>query len=287
MKLFEQGVREEGRSSIQTVVQGNTEFALDLYQKLRTTKGNLFFSPHSISTALAMTYAGARGDTEVQMSQALHFTLDQKQLHPAFASLDTMLNAVQERGNIQLRVANALWPQQGYAFLEDYLALTKEYYGVLITPLDYNDTETARETINAWVEEKTEEKIKDLIGPGVLNALTRLVLTNAIYFKGDWASQFDETLTENAPFWVTPTETVEVPMMAQKHKFRYTESDKLQILELPYVGDDLSMIVLLPRKADELTGLEGTLTAETTGKWTTNLSTFPTTFLHNGQENHA
>jgi serpin B len=136
MKLFEQSVRDEGHSSVEVAVQGNTEFALDLYQKLRTTEGNLFFSPYSISTALAMTYAGARGDTEVQIAQALHFLLDRKQLHPAFALLEAKLGEVGKKGHVQLRVANTLWPQKGYAFLKEFLALTKQYYGVLITPIE-------------------------------------------------------------------------------------------------------------------------------------------------------
>jgi len=258
-------------SDIEVLVKGNTTFALDLYGRLKEAEGNLFFSPYSISTALAMTYAGARGNTEAQMSRTLHFTLGQKRLHPAFAALDGKLSAVQERGNIQLRVANALWPQQGYTFLDDYLALMKEYYGVLITSLDYGDAETARGIINAWVEEKTEEKIKDLIGAGVLNAMTRLVLTNAIYFKGNWASQFDKAVTERAPFWVTPDETVKVPMMAQKHEFGYAESDEWQMIDLPYVGDELAMILLLPRQVDGLAELESSLTADALREWTTRL----------------
>lgn len=271
MKPFEQSVQEKDYSNVEALVRGNTEFALDLYQKLRTVEGNLFFSPYSISTALAMTYAGARGNTEAQMSETLHFTLGQKYLHPAFASLEAKLKIVQQKGHIQLKVANSLWPQVRYPFLEEFLALTKEYYGVLITPVDYRKPEAAREIINAWVEEKTQGKIGELIPSGVLDPLTRLVLTNAIYFKGNWASQFDKTLTANAPFWVTPAEAVKVPMMAQKSEFRYAENDTLQILELPYVGNDLSLIVLLPKKVDGLTELEDKLTVETLREWTSSL----------------
>ena len=202
-----------------TVVQGNTEFALDLYGQLREAKGNLFFSPYSISTALAMTYAGARGETEQQMARTLRFRRGQKQLHPAFASLQARLDTVQKKGNIQLRIANALWPQERYAFLEAFLALMKECYGVQITPLDYGNPETARTKINAWVEEKTASKIRDLIKPGILDPLTCLVLTNAIYFKGDWASQFDKTHTKDTAFWVAPTEKVEVPLMTLEQSF--------------------------------------------------------------------
>ena len=268
MNLSDQGVPENGDSSVETVVRGNTEFALALYHKLRTTEGNLFFSPYSISTALAMTYAGARGNTAAQMAQALHFPLDQEQLHPAFASLEARLGDIGGKGHIQLRVANALWPQEGYVLLDAFLALTKRYYGVRVTAVDYGEAETARRTINAWVEEKTEDKIQDIIPSGLLDELTRLVLVNAIYFKGDWASQFDQSLTNDAPFWVTPDEQIQAPMMSQVHGFRYGEGDGLQVLELAYAGDDLSMVVLLPREIDGLAELEERLTVENLDRWT-------------------
>jgi len=271
VKLFKPGVQDKDYSSVETIVQGNTEFALDLYQKLRAVEGNLFFSPYSISTALAMTYAGARGNTAVQMAQALHFLLDQEQLHPTFALLEAKLGDMGRKGYIQLKVANALWPQKGFSLLEAFLALTKQYYGVLITPVDYGDAETARCTINAWIEERTESKIQDMIPPDILDALTRLVLVNAIYFKGNWASQFAQSLTSGAPFWVTPDEQVRVPMMSQVYGFRYGEGDGLQVLELPYAGDDLSMVVLLPREIDGLADLEESLTEKNLGRWTRRL----------------
>ncbi|MFQ5799481.1 MAG: serpin family protein [Bacteroidota bacterium] len=280
-KLFRRSQQQEPErvaasldvKELEAVVKGNAVFALALYGELKEAEGNLFFSPYSISTALAMTYAGARGNTERQMARTLHFTLGQERLHPAFCSLEAGLNAVQEKGHIQLSAANALWPQKGYAFLEEFLVLTEKYYGVLITPVDYREaTEAARRKINVWVEEKTENKIKDLIPPGILDDLTRLVLVNAIYFKGNWASQFQKTLTKEAPFWVTPTKKIKVPMMTQQQKFRYAESDSLQILELPYVGNDLSMVVLLPRKVDGLAELEDALTVESLEKWTRGLN---------------
>lgn len=265
------GSRED-HTDLEAVVQGNAAFALHLYQQLQAREeGNLFFSPYSISTALAMTCGGARGNTEVQMAQALHFTLGQTRLHPAFASLEARLKTVKERGNAQLKIANALWPQKDYEFLKEYLALTREYYGVLITSLNFSEAEAARRTINAWGEERTEGKIKNLIPRGILSDLTRLVLTNAIYFKGDWAYQFDKVLTEEAPFWVTPAERLEVPMMTQVQAFRYAKTAELQILELPYAGDDLSMIVLLPEKVDGLAELEGALTVENLERWGSDL----------------
>ena len=271
MKPIEQSVQKKADSSVETVVQGNTEFALALYQQLRTEEGNLFFSPYSISSALAMTYAGARGNTQVEMAQALHFLLDEEQLHPAFALLQARLHDIGRKGHVQMRVANALWPQQGYALLEEFLALTKQHYGVLVTAVDYGDAETARGTINAWIEEKTENRIQAMIPRGLLDATVSLILVNAIYFKGNWASQFDQGLTSDAPFWVTPAEQVQVPMMSQTIEFRYREGDGLQVLELPYAGDDLSMVVLLPREIDGLAELEGRLTVENLGAWTTGL----------------
>jgi serpin B len=259
---------EPGTPDVEVVVDGNAQFALDLYDRLRRTPGNLFFSPYSISTALAMTYAGARGNTERQMAQTLHFVLDQGRLHPAFASLETSLNAVQEKGHVQLSVANALWPQRGYPFLDEYLALVKEFYGVLITAVDYaGDPEAARLRINAWVEERTANKVRDLIPAGLLDGLVRLVLTNAVYFKGDWAHQFESARTKKEPFWVTPNEKVMAPLMAQQGEFRYAETASLQILELPYAGQDLSMLVLLPRSRDGLAELENGLTVENLQGW--------------------
>jgi serpin B len=268
MRLFTRKVQQEDHSSMEAVIQGNTHFALDLYQQLRTADGNLFFSPYSISTALAMTWAGAGGDTQTQMAHALHFMLDQQGLHPAFALLGARLEETGERGQVQLKVANSLWPHKGVQFRKEYLALVRKSYGVRLTPVDFGETEVARRTINAWVEDRTENRIKDLIAAGVLDSLTRLVLVNAIYFKGAWASPFDQDLSEAAPFQVTADEQVQAMMMTRKHTFRYAEEADLQVLELPYAGDDLSMLVLLPRAADGLAKLEESLGMETLDKWT-------------------
>jgi serine protease inhibitor len=260
------------RPHVQTVVEGNTAFALELYQELCSADGNLFLSPYSISTALAMTYGGARGDTAQQMAETLHFSLDQKQLHPAFAQLRAHLNAVQKKGLVRLHVANSLWPHKDYPFLKAYVALMKKYYGASITSVDYKTAgEEARTRINKWVEEETEEKIKDLIQPGVLTPLTRLVLVNAIYFKGSWARQFKGSLTQDAPFYLTPEKTVQAPFMTQEHTFRYGDDEGLQILELPYEGDDLAMLILLPTRVDGLAELEKALTPENLNQWITHL----------------
>jgi serine protease inhibitor len=262
----------EPLSDMQAVVNSNSAFAFDLYQGLRSSKGNLFISPYSISTALAMTYGGARGNTQKQMKKALRFSLDQEKLHPAFAELQNGLNKLQEAGNFDLCVANSLWPQHNYKFLDEYLSLTKKYYGVTITPVDYvNARESARKKINKWVEAKTKEKIKDLIPPEYLNDLTRLVLVNAIYFKGHWANQFDPTKTKDALFYVSPIKSVKASMMTQTEDYKYAEFRSLQIIELPYFGKDLSMLILLPRRIEGITKIEGELSIENLNFWRTGL----------------
>ena len=248
---------------VAAVVGGNNQFVFDLYGRLAGEEdGNRFFSPYSVSTALAMTYAGARGNTAAEMADTLHFTLPQDRLHPAFGSIIGDLNDSQREG-YQLNVANRLWGQQGYGFLPEYLDVTRQHYGAELAQLDFIwETEPSRLTINRWVEEQTQQKIKDLIPPGGVNSLTRLVLTNAIYFKGDWKYQFEPELTQEAPFQVAPGEQLSVQMMYQKNRFKYAALPNFQMLEMPYTGEDLSMLALLPNEPDGLADLESWLTAE-------------------------
>lgn len=255
-------------ADMEAVVAGNRQFALDLYARLKEQSGNLFFSPHSISTALAMTCAGARGQTEEQMAQVLHFSLPQERLHPAFKVLEEVLETIGNQKGCKLSVANALWGQKDYSFLEEFLDLMEQYYGAGLNKVDFeNNTERARKTINTWVLKQTNYKIKDLIKPGVLNPLTRLVLTNAIYFYGTWEYQFNKRDTHTAPFIINPGETVQVPMMSMKENLRYWANEDLQVLELPYVGKYMSMIVLLPRNLEDLDSLENSLTIENLNDW--------------------
>ncbi|MFZ5858497.1 MAG: serpin family protein [Chloroflexota bacterium] len=247
-------------ADVQTLARGNNAFALDLYRQLRKADGNLFFAPFSISTALAMTYAGARGGTESQMTRVLHFEQTDESLHAAFANLQAKLTEAEAQGGIKLKVANSLWPQIGYPFLAAFLDLTLKYYGVRITPVDYaGDTEGTRQIINAWVEEKTEKKIIELIPSGMLDALTRLALVNAIYFKGNWARKFDPKWTRRGDFW-SPQGKVYASMMIRTDEYPYAETESLQILELPYAGEALSMVILLPKEKDGLVALEDQLT---------------------------
>ena len=254
--------------SVPVAVSNNTAFACDLYAQLKSQEGNLFFSPYSVSTALAMTYAGARGETAAQMARTLHFTLSQADLHPAFAALSAQMTAVQQAGQVQLSIANSLWPHKSYPFLEDYLALVKKSYGTTFTPVDFAKEEPkARAQINQWVEEKTQKKITNVIG-APLDQLTRLVLVNAVYFKGKWESQFKKHATQNEPFYRISGGPVQAPLMKQTRKYKYfCKFLELQLLELPYVGNELSMLVILPSKSSSLMVLEKNLSAASLQHW--------------------
>ncbi len=235
---------------VNAVVNANNEFAFDLYSKYKDEKeGNIFFSPYSISTALAMTYEGARGQTAEEMQNVFHFP-DESVRRPGFAKLHNEINKKDKK--YQLSTANALWAQQDYKFLDQYFNIIERYYDGGVTNLDFiGETEKSRVTINNWVEDQTKNKIKDLIPQGSINYNTKLVLTNAIYFKGDWVLQFDKKKTEEADFKVSPDKTIKVQMMSltgDKAKFNYAETEELQILEMPYEGNELSMLVILPRK---------------------------------------
>ncbi len=251
-----------------SLVLSNSTFAFDLYRQLCSREGNLFFSPYSISTALALAYAGARGNTEKQMAQTLHFSLDQKTIHPVFAELQAVLNRIQKDGDIKLCVANSLWPQQDYKFLDEYLSLVKRSYGAYITGVDYiNARQTACKLINEWVENETEDRIKDMVQPESLDELTLLVLVNAIYFKGNWESPFDVSKTKDVTFYVSSKKSVQIPMMHQTEEFRYAEFRTLQIIELPYIGDSLSMLLILPKRIGGLEQIENNLSVENIEFW--------------------
>lgn len=230
------------------LAKNNNDFAFDMFAKLQETqKGNLFFSPYSISEALVMTYAGAKGETKSQMATALHFDSDESKLHTTFNALDLHLNY--SLGDYTLSVANSLWPQKDYTFLESYLDTIKLNYGADLKLLDYaNDTEGSRQTINRWVEEKTEDRIKNLIPENTLSPLTRLVLVNAIYFKGKWIDKFEAYNTKDETFTLEDGSTITTPLMQQSEHFRYSESETYQSVELNYEGFRTSMVVVLPKE---------------------------------------
>ena len=253
-------VAEADRSAL---VQGNTRFGLDLYARLSRAPGNTFLSPFSISTALAMTASGARSETARQMNEVLGFSLEADRIDPAFASLIQTLRPAGEKPAYQLHTANALWGQHGYHFQPGFVATLRGPFGAALEEVDFRGaTETARRTINTWVENQTAGKIQDLIASGVLDASTRLVLTNAIYFKGDWSSPFRAEQTHEDDFHGAAGRTVRVPLMHQTGRFSYAEDESVQALELPYAGGDLALVVLLPKKPDGLAEAEAALTAE-------------------------
>jgi serpin B len=265
--LTPQTFAEEPRP-VTELVHGNNRFGLDLYGKLRQAPGNLFFSPYSISAAMAMAYGGARGETESQMAKVMHFGEEQTALHTAFAALQTGLKTEGSNADYQLNVANRLWGQSGIPFLESYLQLTQRDYGAALQTLDFaGAAEASRGTINRWVEEQTHEKIKDLLPPGSVDARTRLILTNAIYFLGNWASQFQTNATQDAPFFLGGGRETKAPMMYQKGHFRFAAAEGLQLLEMPYRGGQLAMTVLLPSDRDGLARLEESLSADKLDGW--------------------
>jgi len=256
-------------SSVSSAKQNNV-FALELYAKLKDRSGNIFLSPYSISTALAMTYAGAKGETAVQIAQVFHFEADQAKNNESFKKLQKMMNDIGAKGSFELNVANALWAQNGYAFLPDYLKVVNEDYDAKAQELDFkNAAEASRRIINAWVENKTNSRIQDLIPQGALTDLTRLVLTNAIYFKGKWESQFEKDMTKDAPFNLMDGAVCQVPMMNITKEFLFGEDADAQVLSIPYKGNDLSMIIILPKEKNGLSRIEKDINIDRVEGWLT------------------
>jgi serpin B len=259
---------EVGQADVAELVGGNSVFAFDLYQVLKKGNDNLFYSPYSISLALAMTYTGARGETEQQMAETLRFLLAQERLHPTFNALDLVLASRGEGAEgkdgegFRLNIVNAIWGQEDYTFLSEFLDALAGNYGAGLRLLDFvNAPEEARVTINDWVSEQTEGRIEDLIPPGIINALTRLVLTNAIYFNAAWSQPFEPRLTEDGTFYLLNGGEVVVPMMVQTESFPYAEGEGYQAVELLYDGEEMSMVILLP-EAGGFEAFEGSLDAE-------------------------
>jgi len=261
-------VHAEEIPDMTAVSVGINEFTFDLYQKLNTGDGNVFCSPFSVSTALAMTYAGAQGETETQMAEVLKFGLNQDLLHPAYADLFSRIEKSCGGEDCEFNLANRLWAQKGFTFLASYLKLVRAYYDASVGMVDFvKQLESARMEINTWVEEQTRDKIKDLIKPGMLDPRTRLVLVNAIYFKGSWAVEFEKEATKDARFRTLAGKKVNVPMMYREDEYRFLKEAKFKLLELPYRGNELSMIVLLPRDPQEFRDVETSLTSEEVNRW--------------------
>jgi serpin B len=263
------------------VVQGNSQFAIDLYGQLAAQRsGNLFLSPYSISAALAMTCDGARGQTATQIEQAMHFTLGHGQLNAAFSALSTDLdNGGTVNGNqvYDLSLANSLWGQTGFAYNPDFIQTLKQDYGADVNQVDYSDQNAAAQTINQWVSNNTNDKIQNMFSPDDFNTdntQTTMVLVNAIYFKGNWASAFDPTLTVSQPFHLDAQNTETVSMMHQQEALNYFANDDAQMAEFQYVGGNLSMVIILPRQVDGLAALEQSLTLEKLSRWLGHLTSY-------------
>lgn len=254
-------------TEIQSLVSGNTEFALAMYRQLIADSDgdNIFYSPYSISTALAMLYGGAAGETERQMTSCLRFTLPQETLHSGFNYLALELEsrgdgaAGMDGGEFRLNVTNAQWWQQDYPALTGYLDLLAVNYGAGVHLLDFSAyPEPSRLTINQWVAEQTEDRIKNLLPAGSITGNTRLVLTNTIYFNAAWAQPFEETNTADALFYLLNGTSVTVPMMRQTSYFGYTAGDNYKAVKIPYDGSELAMVIIMP-ETGELTPFEETL----------------------------
>lgn len=264
---------------IESVVNANTAFAVDLYQKLKDRPGNLFFSPYSISTALAMTYAGARETTEAEMAKALHFQLPQDGVHAAFGGLISRMEKIQRWNQIKIASANSLWCQKEYPFTAGFLKLIRANYHAEAQLVDFRSApRTACGEINAWVDRQTKGRIKEVFDPTQITHSTQLLLIDSIYFKGKWKIQFKPKDTQPAAFYVDTNTTVSVPMMRQEAHFKMTyagQRGQAQMLELPYFGEDLSMIILMPDTRSGVTdgeqvglsGLEGELTPDNLRAW--------------------
>jgi len=236
------------RNDLHAVVDSNNQFAIDLYRKVNAQDAgkNIFVSPFSVSTALAMTFEGSSNKTRTQMAGVLHLDMPDAVRQSGFSALLAETSAGPGK-HYKLDVANALWGQKGYIFEAPFLKATGKYYGGALKSVDFADnTEGARVEINTWVEDHTAKMIRDLIPQGAINPQTPLVLTNAIYFKGTWASQFKLIFTKDEPFNVSKTVKVQTPMMKQSGHFRFIKENGVAAIELPYADDDLSMIAILP-----------------------------------------
>ena len=242
------------------------DFSFDFFEKLYEdpeNSGNIFFSPYSVFVALAMTYEGARGDTAEEMENVLSIEQDNESFHEYMQSLYTYLN---EDAEFDISTANAIWPRFDYELLDEYISIIEEIYGGKLEELDYNKPQEAADTINQWVEDQTNGLIKDLVPVDAITPLTMLILTNAIYFKGTWLVQFEQENTTDKGFLTDEDEIIQVPtmtMLETENNFNYTETEDMQILELQYAGDDLSMMIMLPKDGKELSTIVPDLDKDT------------------------
>jgi serpin B len=257
-------------ADLAAAVKGSNAFAVDLYGRLSAQPGNLFFSPESISTVFAMTYAGAHDQTAAEMARVFHFTLPPERLHPAIGALLAGMNAPHQ--GYALSVADALWAEKDEKFLPAYLKLVQTNYGAGFHPVDFKSApDSVRATINQWVEKQTNDKIQNLLGPGTVTPLSRLILTNAIYFKAAWADQFSKNATENKDFHLSASKTIQAPTMYNSGGYSYLKGPSFKALSMPYEKGQISMLILLPDNVDGLPALERSLTTGNLTRWMASL----------------
>lgn len=250
------------------IIEANNQFAIDFYSQFKSDEDNFFFSPYSISTAMAMVYEGAKGKTAKEIQSVFYFQKEPELMRKEYLQLFSQLNKTKSK--FKLQIANALWAEQEYKFLDAYFKRIEKYYRGKATNLDFKiDAESSRVTINDWVEGQTNNKIIDLVPPDGINYLTRLVITNAVYFKGKWVKQFNVDYTRDEEFRVNSKNIIKVPMMRRTDEdaiFRYARNGILQILEMPYSGEELSMLIILPQN-ENMKNLESILNAENLSAW--------------------
>jgi serpin B len=259
----------EWSKDIAAASEGNNQFALDLYAQLRAQKGNLFVSPYSVHAALGMTASGARGTTRDELLDALRLS---KEGDKALAVGDMGRYYTAPRKDVKLSVANAIWAKQGYNWRPEFRDLQEKRFGSGLKEADFvRQPDVERKRINTWVEDQTNKRIKDLLQPSHITPNTTMVLVNAIYFKGNWKTQFDKKKTRDGVFHTADDKRVDVPMMFTDMKCGYARFADVTLVELPYAGDELSMVVLLPKTPDGLPKLEKQLTHDNLKKWLADL----------------
>lgn len=260
--------------NLNSFVKNNTQFALSLYGNIpKKSEDNVFFSPYSISTSLAMTYAGSQGETANQMAKVLRFTPEKETIHQGFYQLNNNLKEQQKELEYKFIQANGMWGQKGEKFRPSFTQIISNAYEANLTEIDFKNSDNSRQTINNWIKEKTKTKITEIIPQGMLNEKTKLVLTNAVYFQAKWAMEFPTEQTKKATFRISKKKQVEVSMMHSKPmEFGYSKREDLEIIELPYKGGEMSMIILLPNQVNGLGELESSLNQQNLQNWLKNLS---------------
>jgi len=249
------------RAETSEVVHGNTTFALDLYSRLKAVPGNVFVSPYSVSTCLTLAYGGARGETAAQMGKVLH--LPEGEPHSAFGELQRQMTEAVKPMGAQLDMANALWVQQGHSFNSAFIEMAQNQYRANTRQVDFRtQAEVAAGELNKWVSEKTRGKIERVLSQGNLTPLTRLVLVNAIYFKGNWVTRFEKSETQDQYFHLANGSSIMTPLMHHFQEAKYMAAQTFQAVELPYLGNETSMVILLPRQVNGLSQLEQVLSLQ-------------------------